>query len=231
VGSIPTRSRHVSRAPSRLVARIAFVALLAPIATVAQRPDSARVGVPRPTGDSAAVARASQQAVQAPRDSLSPPISGRRAFLYSLMLPGWGQTRLDRPSAAAIYSGFEMAAIWMLMKTTAKLRQAERGVKLNIINTYVVDESGRPVFDENGAPVPEDTLINPYAPEDPESNRSLLRARKLQYEDWVTLLIFNHLFSAADAFVAAQLWDLPKRVEFRTLPGNAKALVLRFSFR
>jgi hypothetical protein len=39
-----------------------------------------------------------------------------------------------------------------------------------------------------------------------------VRARKQHVEDWVALLIFNHLFAAADAFVAAQLWDVPARV-------------------
>ena len=36
----------------------------------------------------------------------------------------------------------------------------------------------------------------------------------------MALLIFNHLFSGADAFVAAQLWDLPANVAIRWLPGG-----------
>ena len=36
-----------------------------------------------------------------------------------------------------------------------------------------------------------------------------MSARKTHVEDWEAALVFNHLISAADAFVAAQLWDLP----------------------
>ena len=31
-------------------------------------------------------------------------------------------------------------------------------------------------------------------------------------------LVFNHLFAGADAFVAAQLWDLPAQVSLRAAP-------------
>src|SRR5688572_9527137 len=57
-----------------------------------------------------------------------------------------------------------------------------------------------------GAQVPADTafVASPLA--------GRVRARKQHVEDWVALLIFNHLFAAADAFVAAQLWDVPARV-------------------
>ena len=36
----------------------------------------------------------------------------------------------------------------------------------------------------------------------------------------MALLIFNHLFSGADAYVAAHLWDLPANVAVRWLPGG-----------
>ncbi|MGQ0767524.1 MAG: hypothetical protein ACT4OZ_17900 [Gemmatimonadota bacterium] len=164
-------------------------------------------------------------------DTLRPPISSRRAFLYSLAVPGWGQARLGRPSAAAVYAGFEMIAIAMLQKTRARVHEAERGHRLTRVNSWRVDGTGRPVFDSTGAPIALDSVPSPYVPEDGEEGRGLLKARKLQVEDWITLLIFNHLFSAADAFVAAQLWDLPKRLELRTLPSGERALLVRLTFR
>ena len=39
-----------------------------------------------------------------------------------------------------------------------------------------------------------------------------IRARRVHYEDWIAAILFNHLFAGADAFVAAQLWDLPTQV-------------------
>ena len=40
----------------------------------------------------------------------------------------------------------------------------------------------------------------------------LVRSRRLQVEDWLAVLAFNHLLGAADAFVSAQLWDGPVSV-------------------
>ena len=37
-------------------------------------------------------------------------------------------------------------------------------------------------------------------------------ARRTHLEDWLALLVFNHLISGAEAFVSAQLWDLPGQV-------------------
>jgi hypothetical protein len=37
-------------------------------------------------------------------------------------------------------------------------------------------------------------------------------------EDWAAAIIVNHLIAGIDAFVAAQLWELPARVELRRTP-------------
>ena len=47
-----------------------------------------------------------------------------------------------------------------------------------------------------------------------------MRARRVHYEDWLAAILFNHLFSGADAFVAAQLWDLPTQVSARPDAGG-----------
>jgi hypothetical protein len=39
-----------------------------------------------------------------------------------------------------------------------------------------------------------------------------VRLRRLQVEDWAALIFFTHLFSAADAFVSAHLWDVRVQV-------------------
>ena len=39
-----------------------------------------------------------------------------------------------------------------------------------------------------------------------------VRLRKAQVEDWAALIFFTHLFSAADAFVSAHLWDVRVQV-------------------
>ena len=40
-----------------------------------------------------------------------------------------------------------------------------------------------------------------------------MRARRTHLEDWLAAVIFNHLFSGADAFVAANLADFNANVQ------------------
>ncbi len=41
-----------------------------------------------------------------------------------------------------------------------------------------------------------------------------------EQQDWVVLLAFNHLFAAAEAWVAANLYDFPVGLRLRALPGG-----------
>ena len=63
--------------------------------------------------------------------------------------------------------------------------------------------------------------------------QDLVHARALHVEDWVAVILFNHLFSGADAFVAANLWDLPQHLGVRAtpLPGGGAALTFPLSVR
>jgi hypothetical protein len=47
--------------------------------------------------------------------------------------------------------------------------------------------------------------------------------KKQEVQDWLVLLVFNHLFAGAEAFVAAQLWDFPAKAEIRAVPGGIGA--------
>jgi hypothetical protein len=151
--------------------------------TAQQPPDSARVDTTQ------AAAPAPPSAVA--RDTITgPPISPRSAFLRSLFVPGLGQAALDRGTAGGIFVSLEALSILMAIKSKRDLGVARRL------------ESDSVFFEiQNG-----DTVFAPS----PVAGR--VRARKQHFEDWIALLIFNHLFAAADAFVAAQLWDVPARV-------------------
>jgi hypothetical protein len=190
--------------PSRLsrgtlcAAALLAAALLAASPVAAQRADSARAG--------AAPARRPARAA-AVDTTPRPPLSPRRAFVYSALVPGVGQSRLQRYNAGALFVGVEMASIAMLVKSRADLRQVRRLYQDSIIvgytgpdatgavtATYQQCRTSRDV--ERPCPVTQDRV----------------RARRLHTEDWIAAIIFNHLFAGADAFVAAQLWDLPAQV-------------------
>jgi hypothetical protein len=149
-----------------------------------QRADSARVAAHPAATDT--IAR------PVPRAPLTP----RRAFLYSLLLPGYGQSILGRPTAGAIFVLSESIAIAMLRESKADLDEARR---LRTDSLVVVG------FDAAGAPI---RAASPY-------NDDLIDVRRGHVEDWVAFIIANHLFAAADAYVGAHLWDLPSQISVR----------------
>lgn len=227
VGSIPARSRHRPRFVMRfrtVPAGMLLLGICASWPVSAQQSDSARAGVRVSSRDTVVAARQRQ-------DTLGPPISPKRAFLYSLVLPGLGQSKLGRSSAGAVYFGFELTSIAMLGKSAYDLSIAKRRVREHIVNTYRLDSQGRPQLDSLHRPIPNDTVTNRYAATGEDELRSRLKARRLHYEDWIAMLFFTHLFAGADAFVSAHLWDLSTQLGLRRLPGGATGLGARIPFR
>jgi hypothetical protein len=126
VGSIPTRSRHLSFAPLRSIAGLALglAALLGgPIRAAAQdstagAPDSAVVT----PGDSAPAAPRPATAA----DSLALRTSPMAAFWRSFLLPGWGQARVGRKLTAGIFLAWEGTTAAMSLKTRHELAYLRR---------------------------------------------------------------------------------------------------------
>ncbi len=60
----------------------------------------------------------------------------------------------------------------------------------------------------------------------------LVEGKRQEREDWLTLLVFNHLFSGLEAFVAAHLWDFPDDVRIRAAPeGTGVRVTVPFRVR
>ncbi|MEO7363641.1 MAG: hypothetical protein ABI120_25145 [Gemmatimonadaceae bacterium] len=170
------------------------------------KPDSAKA-VLVPTKP-AAVRNAVLSALRAP------PITPKRAFLYSLMIPGLGQSRLDRGTAGALFAAIEFASIAMVGKTTVDLMQARRYSVDSVPANYTVGSDGK-IVGSGG-----------FGPQFPVA---LVNTRRLHREDWFAALMFNHLISGADAFVAAQLWDVPTSVAVKPYAdGVALVATLRW---
>lgn len=188
----------------------------------AQRPDSTRadslrVDSTRARGDSIV----GFQRLGTPDVGARPPVSARRAFLYSLLVPGLGQARLDRPNGGALFAAIEMGAWLMAYKSRADLEYAKRASRATLavafrLDTVVRNDSTFVTF------VPTDTVLNRYT--------TRLRARRVHYEDWVAVILFNHLFAGADAFVAAQLWDMPVRGSLRAAGPRTLRLSANLEF-
>jgi hypothetical protein len=134
-----------------------------------------------------------------PKPEVRPPLSPGRAFATSFLLPGYAQTVLGRPKASALFIGFEALCITMLRQAQFDLRQA-----INARADTVVDSWWDPATGQA-------TRVAHASPFDP----GLVRSRRAHVEDWVAVLIANHLFSGLDAYVAANLWDVPAELSVR----------------
>lgn len=168
-----------------------LLALVLPAVVAAQRPDTVARRIPIPL-------------VHVAADSLTPPISPRRAFLYSFLLPGFAQSILRRHRAGATFVLVEAISLAMIRESAADVHEARRLEGDSIVVSYV-DASGNPGI-VRGPPKFDDKYVH---------------TRQTHVEDWAALLVANHLFAAADAFVAANLWDVPARLAMRLQPHGA----------
>ncbi len=206
--------------PPRALLLLATLAAC-PAAARAQQVDSARAGVTRrpPAPERPVIA-----APAAPADTARPPITPRRAFLYSFLVPGAGQAKLDRSYAGAMFFVIEVGAIALAHRSAEDLRIARRFANDSMPLTYQLNPTtGVPVRDTLGNPVVATWKVSRY-------DDAYVRTRRLHYEDWIAVVAFNHLFSGADAFVAAQLWDLPGKVGLRQTPFGP-LIQASFAFR
>lgn len=191
--------------------RAVLMLLLIPAAVDAQEPDTVPVPVPSTIFVSEG----------------EPPVTPARAFLTSLLVPGLAQTRLQRPSAAALFTAAEVLSVGMLSKSLYDFNIARKFEGDSLPLSYETDpETGEIVRDsETGDPVVTEWTPGRYTTE-------LRRARRLHVEDWIAVLVLNHLVSAIDAYVAANLWDMPVDIAVRgSPPGVGRGTVLTASFR
>ena len=176
----------------------------------AQQRDSARAAVSRPPIAPPAV-----------QDTARPPISPKRAFLYSLLAPGYGQSVLDRPIAGGMFFAAEVTWIALATKAAADLRFARAHRSDSLIVAYKFKPDGTVETDSiTGNPIGATYAPNRYA-------EDRVAARRKHLEDYYALLIANHLLAGAEAFVSAQLWDLPGHVSIKQMPFG-HALVASF---
>ena len=220
---------RLARAVRASLAALALGAAALPLRAGAQAPvppdTTRRPVVPAAPTDTAGARRdtlARPALARRPRAAVAdtvvrPPISARRAFISSVLLPGYGQARLDRPGAGALFLAVEATALVMARKSLGDLREAKRLRGDSIVPTIV----------------PVDTGLVPQLPTPGrlrnQFTAGLVRSRRLHFEDWVAVIAFNHLFAGAEAFVAANLWDLPAQVSARRTE-NGPALAVRLAW-
>jgi len=143
-------------------------------------------------------------------------MSPRRAFLSSLLVPGYAQTVFGRDHAAMLFAVIEVGSLGMARKAAQDLAEAKSFAKDSIVATYKVDpNTGIAIVDpKTGLPVPDTYIASRFTPD-------RVKARRTHYEDWIAAILFNHLFSGADAYVAANLWDFKTNISVVATPSSA----------
>ena len=103
----------------------------------------------------------------------------------------------------------EAISISMITESAADLREARRMRGSGIVVSYV---------GSTGEAITPDTVARRF-------DDGYVRTRQSHVEDWIAFLIANHLFSGADAYVAANLWDVPAQLGVRATPRGVLARV------
>ena len=199
VGSIPMHSRHstvVPRSP-HVMSRVVRPLTLVTVALAAALPLAAQ----RPDSAARPVPTPLAQSTAVAKA----PLGARQAMLYSMLAPGYSQTVLGRHKAAVAFLLVEGISLAMIRESAADVHEARRAANDSIVVSYV-DASGN--------------LAVTRGP--PRFGDKELHSRSAHVEDWIALLVANHLFAGADAFVAANLWDVRVRLGLRTLPGGGR---------
>ena len=154
-----------------------------------------------------------------PKAAAAPPITPRRAFLYSLAMPGSAQSILARSTAGSIFVAAEAGTLAMIAKSVSDLRAARAIARDSVIFKYDIDTArGTGVF--------------PFRRQTAGALRAQSRipARRAHVEDWITILIVNHFLAGADAYVAANLWDVPADVGISAAPAGGMQLRARVAW-
>ncbi len=213
-----------------LLATLAGLCLAAPPAAAQQKPkprvdttraaplDTTRVA-PLATGRVAADTGRTAAADTAGRTLL---ISPAKAFLRSLLVPGWGEASAHSYVRGGIFFAIETVSDYMLIKTIAKLNSAKSWE--NVRRTFVTDSfwtrAGQDsVFADSIARRGGLELAIDSVPAVRDAH-GLVRSRKKQREDWITLAIFWTLAGGADAYINAQLSDFPTAIQIEPRSGG-----------
>jgi hypothetical protein len=197
-----------SPATLRAAAFLFCLALFIPAVSVAQQRDSARTGV--------AAKKKTSAPQPAATDTPKPPMTPRRAFLSSLLVPGYAQTVFGRDHAAMLFAVIEVGSIGMARKSALDLAEAKALAKDSVPETYQTDpNTGLAIINpKTGLPIPDTYIASRFTPD-------RVKARRTHYEDWIAAIVFNHLFSGADAYVAANLWDFKANIGVVAAPRSA----------
>jgi len=162
-----------------------------------------------------------------PKDTtVRPSHVPRNAFLKALALPGWGHFSIGSEKRGVFYVALEGSSWFMLVKTLRKLNDAKNSkgkytqfARDSLDALMAVDSAAR-VRLQDPAAYEAAVAANPNV----VGAGNLVTARKQQRQDWITYTLFFTFFSAADAYVTAQLKAFPGDITVQPAEGGGVSL-------
>jgi hypothetical protein len=175
----------------------------------------------RPPGDTARA-----EPPFSPADTVAAALSGRaltpaRAFVRSLLVPGWGQFSQGAKVRGSVYASLQGASAFMLVKTQLKISDARKEVRT--LRELSIDSMRADAAERQDTALirrlsdPDTARIRADSTPAVVDKQSLTDARRRQREDWIALAIFFTLASGVDAYVGAHLSDFPGSVNAQPL--------------
>lgn len=64
-----------------------------------------------------------------------------------------------------------------------------------------------------------------------EARGKYVKSHAQEQQDWIVLLVFNHFFAGAEAFVSANLWDFPVGLKAQVLPDGSPGIGVSIPLR
>ena len=194
--------------------------------TTLSKPFTTAVLCKKPSGETGPVPAVPKVVIsgeyQPPVPECRVPISPRAALVRSILVPGWGEYSLDRRKSAALFATIELSSYAMVIKSKHDLDLAKAARRDTTIET-LKDAQGNPIID------PTTGLPKTFGKPKNQNLADRLRARRTHLEDWIAGIVFNHLFSGADAWVAAQLADFDTNVNV-TAVGRGVQVAARIAW-
>ena len=156
-----------------------------------------------------------------PADTVAAALTSRRltpgrAFVRSLLIPGWGQFSQGAKVRGSVYASLQGASAFMLVKTQLKINDANSGMEA--LREIAIDSMRADAVEQMDTALirfladPDSAQLLADSTEAVADKQALADSRRRQREDWIALAIFFTLASGVDAYVGAHLADFPGKV-------------------
>jgi len=147
-------------------------------------------------------------------------ITPRKAFLRSIVIPGWGEASAGNYKRGAVFLALAGTSDGMLIATLKRLSSAEQVWQRNIADTAALVSKDTVLMKGPDSLLVTKPAIWHAAHDTTVTGFSLVKSRRSQREDRLFQALFFTLISGVDAYINAQLSDFPAGIGVEPKAGG-----------